>query len=510
MAFEGTPILDHKPTLVWENNSGTPLAAASLSKSTDLKVSYLDFNYNDPTDPLHREGTILVADPTSVNPAQIVMKRGVVFSIINQKDTISSPNDEYKIFDSGLDDLWITPANKDSVSASISGWGVSKQWFIFICDERVNNPVTKQNTAQIIVSQSNNTPQLTKIPGTNDFYSALDTRLIGGFKSNSIGSIIKESVWDIAGKFHTVKAKQYMILDEYSTTEGQHLYRKLRVSDLDSAGLSSIIGGGLLVTGDTQLGGDLLAKKDTEIIGNLKANDITVNGDYISIKDRTLVEYRLESDQNEIIKPGMVLRALEQPLTGSALFSVRTQNQADILRVEYDGKISTTNNVLSLNGLTLTNTLGTPVIGGTDKLVVNGHVYATKVYNAVWNDLAEFFLSVDPVVPGKVYVLHNDGKVKIANKKCDGKVIGVCSDTPAFIMKQEYEDKGGVPIAMSGTVNVWVNSIIKEGDELVSDFDGFARRASFIEKIFMRDSIFGKALQSSFDRNEKRVLMLVR
>jgi hypothetical protein len=74
-----------KLKLVWENNPDTPLVATALSKASDLSVSYLDFKYNDPQNKHHLEGTILMADPNLLQPAlKLVLKRGVVFSIINQ------------------------------------------------------------------------------------------------------------------------------------------------------------------------------------------------------------------------------------------------------------------------------------------------------------------------------------------------------------------------------------------------------------------------------------------
>lgn len=264
MALEGQPISDHKPGLVWENNPDTPITSTALSKATDLSVSYLDFKYNDPLNPHHREGTILMADPDLLNPSvvRLVLKRGVVFSIINQIDEVTYPKGQYKIFDTGLDDLWITYNNKDSAGSYLQGWDQNKQWFVFICDERINNEETGKNTAQIIVSQSSKYPQNTPIPGGGGYFSEKDTRLIGGFKSDNSRNIIRESVWDIAGKHHTVKAKKYMILDEYATSSnGQHVYRPLRASDLEDGYDTGNLSGNIPISNgilNTNLNADFL------------------------------------------------------------------------------------------------------------------------------------------------------------------------------------------------------------------------------------------------------------
>lgn len=165
-------------------------------------------------------------------------------------------------------------------------------------------------------------------------------------------------------------------------------------------------------------------------------------------------------------------------------------------------------NQLTINGsgalYTGTQTLTT----GTTYLNYDGYFRANRVYNAVYNDIAEYFLSDEVGQPGKVYII-NEGKVVLSNKKASKLVAGVCSDSAAMIMKEEYKDKG-IIIGLTGTVKTWVKSKIKAGDELVSDTDGFATKASIFDKLFNRSAIIGKAIESSFDTIEKRILVLVK
>ncbi len=495
MALEGEPVSDHKPELIWENNPDTPITSSALSKNTDLVVSYLDFKYNDPELPLHYEGKILMTDPSTSNPIRLVLKRGIVFSIINQIDETTSPNEQYKIFDTGLDDIWITHDNRDNLYKTTVGWGQNKQWFIFICDEMINNDETRKNSAQILLSQSSKSPQNTQIPGTTGttiFYSEKNTRLIGGFKSNETGIIVKDSLWDISGKFHTIKSKKYMILDEYSVAEGgQHIYRPLRVSDLDSSGIESNISGNLNVYGN------IYTSLSAEITNEAKIGSILIKDTY----NTNHIFNKITSSS------GIALRADINPSPTNPIFSVRSADQSERLRVEHDGAISTSNNTIKINGVSITKELTTPT--GTDTLGINAWVYATRVYNAVYNDLAEYFLSDDKLVAGKVYSLDKERKVKITAKKGDHKVIGICSDSFGYVLKSEYE-KDGIPLALAGTILAWTKTLIQQGDELMSDTDGFVCKAGFIQRIFMRGAIIGKALESSSDINEKRILVLVR
>jgi len=144
---------------------------------------------------------------------------------------------------------------------------------------------------------------------------------------------------------------------------------------------------------------------------------------------------------------------------------------------------------------------------GTTYLNYDGYFRANRVYNAVYNDIAEYFLSDEIGQPGKIYVIK-EGKVILSNKKSSGSVVGVCSDSAAMIMKEEYKDKG-IIIGLTGTVKTWVKSKIKAGDELVSDIDGFATKANIFVKFFKRSAIMGKALESN-NGEEKRILVLVK
>ena len=145
----------------------------------------------------------------------------------------------------------------------------------------------------------------------------------------------------------------------------------------------------------------------------------------------------------------------------------------------------------------LTYEASAPSTTGTSILSYNGYFYATRVYNSTWNDLAEFFLSESPVLSNHVYVIGEDGKVKLSDKYGDKDVVGICSDTPAFIMKQEYEKDGGVPLALAGTVTVAVVGSIKKGDMVTSYRFGKAKKANLFIRLFRRDALIGKVMSVS-------------
>ncbi len=468
MSLTGTPISDHIPELIWENNPDTPITATALSKSADLVISYLDFKYNDANNPHHREGTILMADPSEPSPIKLVLKRGCVFSIINQVDEVTYPRGQYKIFDTGLDDLWITYDNKDNASSSVSGWGINKDWFIFLCDARINNSETGKNIAQIIVSQSSSYPQNTQIPETGDYYSEKDTRLIGGFRVNSLGVIISSSIWDIAGKYHTIKSKQYMILDEYANPNP--VYRRLRIADLESAGIESTISGTLSVAGNTTINANLNVINQTST-------------DTLKILDKDDIAHIFSpapSDSGIIIKPD------SNPISGGSIFSVRSLDQSERLRVEHNGKISTTNNTLSINGINITNGLITP--SNTNSLGIDANLYTTNLYSqglyfhpkAQTGDSAKIYCEVsgdNTIIHHQIGTSSND---KIVFESWNG------TTTTALLTLTNNNSQVNIPTITATTINT--STLTATGQVQAASFNSTSSREMKKDIVDYQDS----------------------
>jgi len=148
---------------------------------------------------------------------------------------------------------------------------------------------------------------------------------------------------------------------------------------------------------------------------------------------------------------------------------------------------------------------------GTKRLNYDGYFYATKVFNAVWGDLGEYFLSDQKEYPGRIYSIGNNDKIELTKKQADKKTIGVCTDSAGYILKSKYKDNGGILISLSGTVRVWTGKNkhrIKKGDLLISDKNGCATRADIFDKLFKSSAIIGKALEDGY--NKQRILMLVK
>ena len=120
----------------------------------------------------------------------------------------------------------------------------------------------------------------------------------------------------------------------------------------------------------------------------------------------------------------------------------------------------------------------------TDRLNYDGYFYATRVYNAVYNDYADF---IDAPCSGTGYGLAytiKDGCTEIAQK--GDYVVGIATDTYAFAAGARSD---GMPIAVAGFVLAFVDKVYKPGTPLKVKKDGILTKASLFDKIFNMSSI---------------------
>lgn len=145
---------------------------------------------------------------------------------------------------------------------------------------------------------------------------------------------------------------------------------------------------------------------------------------------------------------------------------------------------------------------------GTEVLGYNGYFYANKVYNAVYNDLAECW-SKDPhskVEYGQVVVRNFALGVEPSTKRAQRNVVGVVSKDFGYLLgAEDYNEdlslSSKVPIAISGRVKVKIRPKdrkgLKYGDEFVSWKNGMVAKANWFERVFKRAAIVGKMVDIS-------------
>ncbi|MCA1806873.1 MAG: hypothetical protein LC687_03285, partial [Actinobacteria bacterium] len=100
----------------------------------------------------------------------------------------------------------------------------------------------------------------------------------------------------------------------------------------------------------------------------------------------------------------------------------------------FDGasNVTLSASVVRLRGITITTGNSNPT--GSSRLNFNGYFYATRVYNAVWNDIADFVeIETDtPIIFGRAYVRDRDSGVSLPKSGGHGGVLGIASDTYGY------------------------------------------------------------------------------
>jgi hypothetical protein len=167
--------------------------------------------------------------------------------------------------------------------------------------------------------------------------------------------------------------------------------------------------------------------------------------------------------------------------------TIQVNNQGNTQTVRYDNRVEI------IGGLKISD-------NGTElgSLYVTGTVRGSKVYNAVWNDIADMIEVPSGTVVdyGRVYCFDGE-KYFSTEKRAQTNIIGIASDTYGYGLGVK-DGKHQIPIGVAGFVLAYVDKAYEIGTELVSTKNGSLTKASFFEKIFKRNAII-----ATFWKDEK-------
>ena len=430
-----------------------------------------------------------------------------------------------------------------------SNFNINTQYFVWIYINSILD-----DFASIVISESHTKPSI-------DFAFS---KIIGGFKTDSNGNSISDSLWDIRSNEKKVLHTERLIVHGRDSNTNNIEFRSSPYGlendaqfnvvtrftnnlygnngSIDFLDINPI---GYLDIDDIRIDSNIIEPhNDTSMILNsYTGNDIIINTtnldvntsgigvvslDNIKIKNNKIYtevasDLLIESDQvnkNIIIK---TLIGTTQFDSSIELFDSKTITLGEDLNqkinldstkaigTQIDSVYIRTNNHINFfkdgshsdtkydsGGGTLLaaityNDEPSPSVDG------NSRFYAGRVFNAVYNDLAECWYKKynESINYYEVAVQTINGVVK-SSKRAQRGTIGVVSDTYGYILGTEDFNENlsiskKVPIAISGRAKVRVaTSKIDIGDELISFKDGFAIKANWFEKIFKRDRIIGR------------------
>ncbi|MBU0964687.1 hypothetical protein KKC06_06635 [Patescibacteria group bacterium] len=135
----------------------------------------------------------------------------------------------------------------------------------------------------------------------------------------------------------------------------------------------------------------------------------------------------------------------------------------------------------------------------TTRLNYDGYFYATRVYNAVYNDVADFQDLNDEMVFGKCYFDTNLG-AEICNQRCQMGIMGIATDTFGLSCGTDSRKKQ-VPISISGWVLAYVDKIYPIGTPLTNDENGNLTIITLEEKGY-----YPERLIATYKKPEKEIM----
>jgi hypothetical protein len=156
---------------------------------------------------------------------------------------------------------------------------------------------------------------------------------------------------------------------------------------------------------------------------------------------------------------------------------------------------------------------------GTTRLNAECYFYATRVYNAVYNDFAECFdnsgLNYEYIKNRIVEIDYITGTVFLA-KECSRAVVGIVSDSYGYLLNGSEEDiKEGrkIPVGMAGTLWVDAEDPVHEVDMysfICAGKEGKARVIPKGEAYKYEGMIVGKIIGMDEVNNRYKVILCLK
>ena len=271
----------------------------------------------------------------------------------------------------------------------------------------------------------------------------------------------------------------------------------------------------LTVNSDANIGNATLS--GTTIVSNLQVTDITtgsattngnltgiwtINGSAGGAKANAVVFntggiYINNSGNLFGIKTDKYMWANGDPVSFAGTYS---NSNVALYLPTYTGNIGVAGGATTFNGNVITTgaNINTGVITGNWSLSTGSRL------NATYADLAERHHADKEYAVGTVVKIGGPNEITAVNSSDEFNVIGVVSDTAAYVMNSEAgNDQTHPPIGLIGRVKVRVVGPIVKGDRITVWDNGCATKS-------MSNVGFGWALETDNNENEKLVLCLIK
>ena len=241
-----------------------------------------------------------------------------------------------------------------------------------------------------------------------------------------------------------------------------------------------------------------------KITGNSNISSATIQKGTINFENQTL---NINGTSEGKITSGTIESATVQngtiDLNGSTLnvtsaSTITTITEGDTTTIEGVGAIDAKsmtlkNTATGTSSLIINNTLGnkTPGDDGTSTaLYCTGGISAAKVYNAVWNDLADSIeVPQDTELEYGYCYKYKNGKVYKTDEYADPNVLGIHSDTAGMVLGIKPSHIKCINLAVAGVVLAYVDNEYECGTPLVATKEGKLTKANKMTRVLHPERI---------------------
>ena len=220
------------------------------------------------------------------------------------------------------------------------------------------------------------------------------------------------------------------------------------------------------------LSGSAITNENTTIEGTITSANITASGSAVlegsTIKSATI--------QNGTIDLNSKTLTVTSNSTITNTTSGSTITLTGVGAIDATSMTLTTSSGASLN---ISNTLGNTNPTSGTALACTGGISAAKVYNAVWNDLADSIeVPSDTELEYGYCYKYKDEKVYNTDKYADPNVLGIHSDTAGMVLGIKPSHIKCINLAVAGVVLAYVDKEYECGTALVATKEGKLTKAN--------------------------------
>ena len=220
------------------------------------------------------------------------------------------------------------------------------------------------------------------------------------------------------------------------------------------------------------LSGSAITNGNTTIEGTITSANITASGSAVldgsTIKDATVQNGTIDLNGNTL-----------NVTSTSEITNTTSGSTITLTGVGAIGAKSMTLNTDSGASLNISNTLGNKNPDSGTALACTGGISAAKVYNAVWNDLADSIeVPSDTELEYGYCYKYKDEKVYKTDEYADPNVLGIHSDTAGMVLGIKPSHIKCINLAVAGVVLAYVDKEYECGTALVATKGGMLTKAN--------------------------------